>query len=83
MSMATLTMVAFVAAPVALLKVTADPNGYFTERIATNNGNWTLIRLPASGSTVTVLGWRAGCTLPSAGPSPMPTPTPTPIGGST
>lgn len=61
-----------------VLKVTADPNGYFVERSATNNCNWTRIHLPATGSRLTVLGWGAGCILPSTGPTPTPTPTPSP-----
>jgi hypothetical protein len=61
-----------------LLKVSADPNGYFVERTRTNNCNWTRIRVLASGSNVTILGWGAGCVLPGAAPVPTPSPTPSP-----
>jgi hypothetical protein len=63
-----------------LLKVTADPNGFFVERSDTNNCNWTRLRLPSSGDRVTILGWGAGCALPGAAPTPTPTPTPLPNG---
>jgi hypothetical protein len=61
-----------------LLKVTADPNGYFLERNELNNCNWTRIRVGRSGAAVPVLDWGAGCVLPGA-PGPTPTPVPTPI----
>jgi len=61
-----------------LLKVSADPNGYFVERSVTNNCNWTRVRIRESGTGVAVLDWGAGCSLPTPTPAPIPTPTPTP-----
>jgi hypothetical protein len=56
----------------------ADPFGHYREATATNNCSWALIRIPASGSTVTVLERGRGCTVPSAAPAPSPSPSPTP-----
>lgn len=55
-----------------LLKVSVDPNRQFEELIEGNNCNWTRVRIPRTGSTVSVIksGW--GCVLPgSVGPLPV------------
>ena len=46
------------------LKYTVDPNGRFLEKVEKNNCTWARVRIPASGSSVTVRdsGW--GCVLP-------------------
>ena len=62
-----------------LLKLSADPEGSFEETREDNNCNWTRIRIPKSGSTVTVVGRGSGCRLPGEPPPPTPTPTPSPI----
>ncbi len=59
-----------------LLKLTANPNGQFEELSTKNNCNWTRIRIPKSGSTVSVLDHGSGCVLPGSTP-PAPTPIPT------
>jgi len=46
------------------LRVTVDPNGFFEERATGNNCNWTRIQIAGSGAAISVLDWRAGCTLP-------------------
>lgn len=56
-----------------LLKLTVNPTGRFQEARTSNNCNWTRIRIPSSGSTVTVLGSGSTCTLPGSAPTPMPT----------
>ena len=55
-----------------LLKVSADPVNNFEESNKKNNCNWTRIRIPKSGSTVTVLGSGSGCVLPGSD-APLPT----------
>ncbi len=55
------------------LKMTVNPYGYFLESVKGNNCTWSRVRIPASGSTVTVLGSGWGCTLPGTGPTPIPT----------
>jgi hypothetical protein len=59
------------------LKLTADPEGSFLETREDNNCNWTRIKIPKSGSTVTVVGRGSGCRLPGEPPPPTPTPSPT------
>jgi hypothetical protein len=54
-----------------LLKLTADPNGNFEEAVEKNNCNWMRIRIPASGTTVPILGSGWGCTLPGSGELPI------------
>ena len=61
-----------------LLKLTADPGGSFVETRENNNCNWTRIKIPKSGSTVTVVERGSGCRLPGEPPPPTPTPTPSP-----
>lgn len=56
-----------------LLKLAVNPNGQFTESRTSNNCNWTRIRIPSTGSTVTVLGSGSSCTLPGSPPTPIPT----------
>lgn len=58
-----------------LLKLTADPNGQFEEMSTTNNCNWTRIRIPKTGSSVSVLGSGSGCVLPGSEEPPTPVPT--------
>lgn len=55
------------------LKMTVNPYGYFLESVKGNNCTWSRIRIPASGSAVTVLSSGWGCTLPGASPTPIPT----------
>ena len=56
------------------LKYTVDPNHEFLEKVEGNNCTWARIRIPATGTSVTVRdsGW--GCTLPGwpAGATPLP-----------
>jgi hypothetical protein len=60
-----------------LLKLSADPGQDFLEKREDNNCNWTRIRIPKTGSRVTVLGFTNGCRRPGQPPDPTPTPTPT------
>ena len=55
-----------------LLKLSADPDGQFEELVEGNNCNWTRIRIPASGTKVTIVASGWGCTLPG-GDVPIPT----------
>lgn len=59
-----------IAAGDYFLKYTVDPSGRFVEKVEGNNCTWARIRIPASGSSVTVRdsGW--GCVLPG---TPAPT----------
>ena len=50
-----------------LLKLSADPGQNFLEAREDNNCNWTRIRIPKTGSKVTVLGFTQR--LPPAGPT--------------
>ena len=59
-----------------LLKLTADPGLNFIEAREDNNCNWTRIRIPRTGSKVTVLGFTNGCRQPGSTPEPTPTPSP-------
>jgi hypothetical protein len=61
-----------------LLKLTADPGQDFLEKREDNNCNWTRIRIPKTGSKVTVLGFTNGCRRPGQPPDPTPTPSATP-----
>jgi Lysyl oxidase len=58
-----------------LLKLTVNPNGQFKETRTSNNCNWTRIRIPSTGSTVTVLSSGSSCTLPGSTATPTPIPT--------
>ncbi len=58
-----------------LLKLTANPKGEFEELSMKNNCNWTRIRIPKTGSKVTVVGSGSGCVLPGSTPPPTPVPT--------
>jgi len=53
-----------------LLKLTVDPKRQFEESVEGNNCNWTRIRIPRTGSTVSVIQSGSGCVLPGA---PIPT----------
>ncbi len=55
-----------------LLKLTVNPNGQFEELSTKNNCNWTRIRIPKTGSSVSVVESGSGCVLPG---SPVPVPT--------
>lgn len=55
-----------------LLKLSTNPYGQFEELSTTNNCNWTRIKIPKTGSTVSVLGSGSGCVLPGS-PGPIPT----------
>jgi hypothetical protein len=58
------------------VRVMADPLNHYRESNEANNCSWAQIRIPSSGSTVTVLSRGRGCTIP---PGPTATPTPTPV----
>jgi hypothetical protein len=66
-----------VPAGVYHVRTSADPQGHYLETREGNNCSWARIRIPASGSKVTVLEREQGCEVPG-GPDPTPTPTPTP-----
>ncbi len=57
------------------LKYTVDPNGDYLEKIEKNNCTWARLRIPSSGSTVTVLASGWGCVLPGTPTTPTPLPT--------
>ena len=59
-----------------LLKLSADPDADFLETREANNCNWTRIRIPKTGSRVTVIGRGQGCQLPGDPPPPSPSPSP-------
>jgi hypothetical protein len=68
-----------VPAGVYHVRTSADPQGHYLEAREGNNCSWARIRIPASGTRVTVLERGQGCEIPGdPGPTPTPSPTPTP-----
>lgn len=66
-----------VPAGVYHVRTSADPLGHYLETREGNNCSWARIRIPASGTKVTVLDRGQGCAVPGE-PDPTPTPSPTP-----
>lgn len=58
------------------VRTSADPREHYLETREGNNCSWARIRIPATGSRVTVIERGYGCEVPG-GPDPTPTPTPT------
>lgn len=60
------------------VRVQVDAGGSYREANESNDCAWARIRIPSSGSRVSLVLRGTGCNPPGVGPGPTPTPTPTP-----
>ena len=67
-----------VAAGEYWVRVQVDAGHWYREMNESNNCAWARIRIPSSGSTVTLISRGTGCIPPGVTPPPTPTPSPTP-----